>query len=144
MFKQYIAIILLCIFNFILVGHSIVPHHHSPEDADHLHTHSHHHHTIPHSDHKNVENDQKEKDGLSDFYSLVVHVSEFVRSENSISTTEQTIQKEESVIAVSSFFPTRTFSATDQKTEGVLYRNPDYSPPPNAHKGLRAPPLFFS
>ena len=89
MFKQYIAILLLCIFNFILVGHSIIPHEHTADDAhadyhrNHVNSHTHsqdHHHTIPNSHHQNVENDKKEKDGLTDFFSLVVHVSEFVRS----------------------------------------------------------------
>ena len=143
MLKQYIAIILLSIFNFILVGHSIIPHEHDEVDH-HAHSNNHHHRSDQHSDQPKEENSKKESSRLSDFFSLVIHVSEFVRSENRISGSEKTIQKEESEIAAFSFLQTTSFIAKDLKSEGINYRDPDYYPPPNSHKGLRAPPLFFS
>lgn len=145
MFKQYIALILLLIFNFILVGHSVIPHDHGQDDHHHIKAHSHgHHHSLPHSKQQNDENDKKQSKGLSDFFSSVIHVSEYVNNGNLIKATEEIIHNYQSEIPLFSFHSTTSFLATDLNSEGIHYRDPDYHPPKNSHKGLRAPPLFFS
>lgn len=143
MLKQYIAIFLLCIFNFILVGHSIIPHEHDEVDH-HAHTHDHHHLPASHHDKHHDEKDKKQSKGLSDFFSSVIHVSEFVNNENRNKVSEQTIQKGESEISDFSFISKTLPQNSDLKSKGIHYQDPDYFPPPNSHQGLRAPPVFFS
>lgn len=144
MLKQFIAIILLSIFNFILVGHSIIPHEH---DEEHHHSHTndhHHHHTFPHSEQHHKENDQKQSKGLSDFFASVIHISEFVPNENRNKGTEKIDLQDTYDHSELTFHLSTIFLSFNLKSIVLFYRDPDYSPPNNSHKGLRAPPVFFS
>lgn len=151
MFKKYIAIIFLCISNFILVGHNLVPHHHvanhhhdDHEFVDEHAQYEHHHHPehkpADHHDHQ----DDEQSSGLSDLLAFVNHSQEYIGNDNEVPSFEQNsikdlLNTESHLFALSDEI---TFPST--KNHSFYYRDPDYFPPPNSYKSLRAPPVFFS
>lgn len=151
MLKKYIAIFLLCISNFILIGHSIIPHNHiitrDKKEHEHLNAHGHnhhhhHHHTLP--NHSEDKKNEDKSNGLSDLFAFVSHSSDYIKGE------EQVLQQGDSVIKEILLTEEYRFNInapefnSELKSHKILYRDPDYCPPPNAHIGLRGPPLFFS
>lgn len=153
MFKKYIAIFLLCISNLLLVGHSIVPHHHPSDksfEATFEHTdhenhkhHSDHHHGHHHHGHQDEDHNDNDS-GLNDLFAFMNHASDYVRNDNELPKFEQSIQEVHIDTALISSTQSLQVSVSCLKTKQLYYRDPDYYPPPNLHKGLRAPPVFFS
>lgn len=144
MLVKYIAIILLCISNVLLVGHNVVPHHHE-HDHDH-HSVADHHDAHHHHNHKQSHNHHSEKDsGLADLFGFMNHTSDYVRNDQDAPVFERTQWiKDHVIVAVSHFQLEDDSKCPSDRIKPPIYRDPDYYPPPNSHKGLRAPPVFFS
>ncbi len=150
MFKQYIAILFLCISSFILVGHSIIPHQHVGRHDHHKvdsiteHSKSEHHHHHHHNGNHHKKHTDEQPSGLADLLAFVNHSSEYLTNNNNLHEFEQRLINDHLKADVCSFNTPNEIVPTIIKGKPIYYRDPDYYPPPNSHKGLRAPPVFFS
>jgi len=73
--NNYISLILLFVFSFVL-AHNIIPHHHHDEVAE-IHNHEHHHHDTKAHDHND---DDDEPLGLFSHSAHILASTEFIRS----------------------------------------------------------------
>jgi hypothetical protein len=147
MFKKYIAIILLCISNFFMVGHSVIPHDHS---LAHEHDVNDHHgmHAAIHDHHHHHERDQKSTknqtdDDHSSIFEFYTH-SDFIRNESDPKTTIGIERHADVVVELASIYLYNRIENATLKSRPYYYRDPDYKPPTDYQCGLRAPPIFFS
>lgn len=153
MLKKYIAISLLCIANLLLVGHSIVPHHHSSilndpitsevhEKRHHHHDHDHHHN---HHQGQGQGHHGEQDSDLGDLFAHMQHSTDYLRKDNDGLILEKSavakfhLSQETIFITIESWI-----ESGYNKDEIPFYRDPDYYPPPNFYRGLRAPPVLFS
>lgn len=145
MLKKYLAILLLCISNLLMVGHSIIPHkHESSNNTDvKLNHHHHHHHHHQHVDHQKP-SDKKTDDKQSNIFEFYHHVSEYLRNDQEPRTTVTEENNQNLKNVEINFSKNKQIKEDIPQIESAFYRDPDYNPPSNYLSGLRAPPLFFS
>lgn len=153
MLKKYLAILLLCISNFLMVGHSIIPHKHEiSNNTDvklnhHIHAvvnnHEHHHHHHQNVDHQKP-SDKKKDDKQSNIFEFYHHVSEYLRNDRELRTTVTEENNQNLKNVEIKFSQNKQIKEDITQIERAFYRDPDYNPPINYLSGLRAPPLFFS
>lgn len=153
MLKKHIAIVILCVANFLMIGHSIIPHNHthfrhSAEHVEHHvllsandHSHQHSKHEHKHQDNGQSENEDHDFSDLFEFYSSsseYINGSDLNLSHTGTDLTQGNLTPDCPLTICS------VSENPDLKTEYFQYRDPDLKPPHSLYCGLRAPPLFFT
>ena len=139
MLKKYTAILMMTVAYAILLGHSIIPHHHHDSEHDLI---EHHHSDYQHTDH-NHHNDADNKD-LSHLFAHFVHSADGFIFTTSHNFTNTFCKQQLSVLAVlpDNFLIDKFFIPP------LLHKPPAehfvYTSPHSHSKGLRAPPAIIA
>jgi len=132
MLKKYTALLLMTVAYAILLGHSIIPHHHHDSVHELTEHHQEHH----------QHDGEEESNGLSHLFSHFVHSADgFTTTQNNFNISF--LQKQLSVVAVlpnNFYLKTFAFPLLKHKppTEQLIYISPHF-----LSSGLRAPPAFI-
>lgn len=142
MFKKYIAIIFLCISNFILVGHNLVQHHHYEEHGFvHEDAHHDHHHHEDSNHHDKDHNSPDEHSVLSNILAHFAHSEILLKGADDLDIKVDLNKIEPIAVLDTYFVKPVVYTPIPIKQTCYHFKEPEYHSFSRLPFGLRGPPV---